>query len=96
MGLFRRGNTIKTDKIYTMTEALKILSQRGYEEYTTTEEGGGYRIIRINESKILESQIREKREFHNRMNGNGAYRNITVEPQQYNNWQTEANIEYTR
>ncbi len=55
MGLFRRGNTIKTDKIYTMTEALKILSQRGYEEYTTTEEGGGYRIIRINESKILES-----------------------------------------
>ena len=96
MGLFRKGKTIKSGKIYSIADALQILSQPGYEAYTTEEVAGGYRIIGINESKILERQIREKQEFHNRMNGNGSYRNITVEPQQYNSWQTETNVEYTR
>ncbi len=96
MGLFRKGKTIKQGKIYSMTDALQILSQPGYENYTTEEVSGGYRIIGVNESKILERQIREKQQFHNRMNGNGSYRNNMVVPQQYNNWQAETNVEYTR
>lgn len=76
MGFFKKGKSIKQGKVYTITETLEILSKPGYENYTTEETSGGYKIIGIDESKILEKQIREKQEFYNRMNGNGSYRNI--------------------
>lgn len=98
MGLFKKGKTIKADKVYSLADALQRLSQPGYEGFTTIEVPGGRKIVTVNESKILERQLREKQEFYNRMNGNGTYRNNSaVVPQQYNNYgQTETRIEYAR
>ena len=97
MGLFRRGKSIKAGRVYSLSDALQKLSRPEYEGFTTIEVPGGCKIVTVNESRILERQLREKQEFYNRMNGNGTYRNNSaVVPQQHNNWQTEANIEYTR
>ena len=90
MGLFNK-NKIKLSKSYDMSEAIKILSQKEYSDYTLIEDEKDrdkFKIITIEESKKLERQLREKgrqkREFFERIQGERE--NIPLTPN-YNNYQ---------
>lgn len=95
MTIFGRKNRVKKDKIYNMAEALKILKNPQYVDYTSVEVGQGmYRIVLIEESRKLEGNLRtgqsRRNDFINRMNGDGAYANInnhSYPKKTYNNYQ---------
>lgn len=94
MGFFNRKNNMKQDRTYSMSEALKILSDQKYKDYTSLEiEPGKYRIVTIEESRNLEEKIRARsvsnNEFTERITGGGNYRNMNYTPQltpNYNNY----------
>lgn len=94
MGFFSNKKK-KQSKVYNMAEALKILSNPRYKEYTSLEvEPGKYRIVTIEESRNLEEQIRARsavnNEFAERISGGGVYRKMNYTPQttpNYNNYQ---------
>ena len=90
MGFFKR-NRIKLGKSYDMAEAIKILSQEEYSDYTLIEDEKDrekFKIITVEESKKLERQLREngrqKREFFERIQGERE--NTPLTPN-YNNYQ---------
>lgn len=89
MGFFNNKNKFNTDKVYSMAEALKMLSKEEFKNYTSLEVGTGrYRIVTIEESRNLEKQIRSKNcGFAERIAGGGAYKGISVTPN-YNNYQS--------
>ena len=82
MGIFVRKSRVNPDKIYSMAEALKILKNPQYVDYTSVEVGQGmYRIVLIEESRKLQDNLRteqsQRSNFISRMNGDGAYTNIS-------------------
>lgn len=92
MGFFNRKK-FNPNKLYSRAETLRMLSMEEFLDYTTVEVNTGkeikYKIITIDESKKLEKQERanmQKSEFAERINGGGAYRDISVTPK-YNNYQ---------
>lgn len=95
MGFFNNKKK-KQDKVYSMAEALKILSNPKFNNYTSVEvESGMYRIVSVEESRNLEARLRlgqsTKNEFTTRIAGEGAYRNINNVPRttpKYNNYQS--------
>lgn len=89
MGLFRKG--FKEGKVYNTSEALEILKRKGYENYTTKEVAGGYMIINEAEERTKVSQKERKQEFNNRINGNGAYKEIKYVPCDYEKAQNRTN-----
>ena len=81
MGFFR--NKGRSNKKYTLEEALRKMKQPQYENSTLIDAGEGtYHIIPMEESKKIERQLREsermKVEFHQRINGKGKYAGIGV------------------
>lgn len=85
MGLFSKR--FREGKVYNTSDALKILKQKGFEIYTTKEVSGGYMIVNEAEERAKESQkVSQKerqQEFNNRINGNGAYKEIKYVPCDY-------------
>lgn len=85
MGLFRKG--FKEGKVYNTSDALRILKQKEFANYTTKEVAGGYMIINEAEERAKESQkVSQKerqQEFKNRINGNGTYQEINFKPCDY-------------
>ena len=90
MGLFSK-KVFKEDKYYNISESLNILEQlreRGLIDKYTLEQAEDqkdkYRVISIEKSREKENKIRkdniEKTSFLGRVQNNGAYRNISVNP----------------
>lgn len=72
MGIFVRKSRVNPDKIYSMAEALKILKNPQYVDYTSVEVGQGmYRIVLIKESI---SNYPEKK-YNNYQNARGYIKN---------------------
>lgn len=86
MGIFRH------EKTYSMANAIKKLSQKGYEGFTAIEVAKGkWKVVAIPESQKLERQTRQKEEFHSRINGGGEYRKLAEEqPPKYGDWRANA------
>lgn len=98
MGFFNK-NKINPNKVYTIAEALQILNNSQYEEYTTKEvidykTGNikGYNIIPQELATQCTASIKErkkiKNEFEVRMSNNGEHKGITINPNNYNNYQS--------
>ena len=90
MGLFGK-KIFREDKYYNISESLNILEQlreKGLIDKYTLEQAEDqkdkYRVISIEKSREKENKIRkdniEKTSFFGRVQNNGAYRNISVNP----------------
>ena len=88
MGFLKR-KIFKEEKSYNIAEALNILEvlkEKGKIDNYTLEpdENGKYRFISLETSKAKEKKMRQdtemKRAFYERVNGNGEYKDITINP----------------
>lgn len=97
MGFFSKKP--KKNGVYSLQNAMELIEK--YPEYSAVEVKGGFKLMHIEETKQEINRLKEKRrkEFINKINGNGTYNNdekINVrryEPYNYqNNYQNYDNV----
>lgn len=88
----------KKDRVYPLTEAMRLLKTAKYANYTTIPVGNGYKLVpegeaskHVEQLKVQKGKI-ERQNFLNEMSGNGmyknnAYQNINIKPN-YNDYQS--------
>lgn len=92
MGFFNR----KKDRVYSLSEAMKLLQTKKYENYTTIPEEDGYRLVPMQEQIVYSeteeiSYVKEKRNrFISRLTEQVDY-NETNQLPNYNNYQSAKN-----
>lgn len=92
MGFFNR----KKDRVYSLSEAMKLLQTKKYENYTTIPEENGYRLVPMQEQIVYSetegiSYGKEKRNrFVSRLAEQVDY-NETNKLPNYNNYQSAKN-----
>lgn len=91
MGIFSRGKNER--KIYSLSEAIKLLKTNKYQNYTTIPVGNGYRLVPMQQSTqgIQEDEKNsftkvKRHDFLNRMTENVDNQEFTKVPN-YNNYQ---------
>lgn len=89
MGFFNR----KEEKVYILSEAMRLLKTKKYANYTTIPVGNGYKLVPIEKAsqhiKTLKIGVNQDRRdnFLNEISGQGTYRNANT-ILDYNNYQS--------
>ena len=98
MGIFNR----KKDRVYSLSEAMKLLQTKKYENYTTIPEDNGYRLVPMQQlAQVVQGQEEmdltntKRNNFLNRMTKGVETQEFTKVPN-YNNYQESKGYRHSK